>query len=102
MNHGEEVRGGLFVATGDGAETFDVMEEAFNLASKSIETTAFSSPVVFARGMHCNYRFHSAGADRVDDAVGIVACVGDQGFAGRMLNELLRCGRVMLLDLESG
>lgn len=73
------------------------MEEAFNLASKSIETTTFSSPVVFARRIHCNYRFHSARADRVDDTVGIVACVGDQGFAGRMLDELLRFGRVMLL-----
>jgi len=70
------------------------MEEAFNLASKSIQTTTFSSPVVFARRIHCNYRFHSARADRVDDTVGIVACVGDQGFAGRMLaNQLLNsCG----------
>jgi hypothetical protein len=93
----QEVGGRLLVATGHGAEAFDVMEEALDVPAEAIEGARFAAPVVLSRGIHRDDRLHASPADGGDDCIGVVPGVGDQGLAGRVLDQVLRFRRVVLL-----
>jgi len=75
VNDGQEVRGRLLEAAGNGAKALDVMEEAFNLVAKSIASEVFATTIVFSRRIHRDHWFHTSRSNRVDNAVGIVTSV---------------------------
>lgn len=97
MNGCQEVGGRLLVAAGDGAKAFDVMEEALDFSAKPIEGARFAATVVLSRGIHRDDGLHAPLPDRADDSVGVVSGVGDESLAGRMLDQVLRFRRVVLL-----
>jgi hypothetical protein len=93
----EEVRGRLLVATGDGAEALDVMEEAFDVSPETIEAARLAPPVVLSRGVHRDDWLHAPPTDRADDRIGVVPSVCDQSLAGRVIDQVFRLRRVVLL-----
>jgi hypothetical protein len=97
VNNGEKISCGFLVTAGDRSKAFDVMKEALDIAAQAIKPFGLSPSVVFARRIHCNDGFHSARTNRVDDTIRVVASVGDQRLASRVLNEILCLRRVVLL-----
>jgi len=73
------------------------MEEAFNHSSHPVEASVLAPTVVLPRRVHRDDSLHASGFDCSNDAVGVVAGVGDERFAGRMLNQMLGFRRVVLL-----
>jgi hypothetical protein len=97
VDHRQEIGGRLLVATGDGTKAFDVMEETLDLSAEAIERARLAAPVVLARGIHRDHRLHASPQDRSDDRIRVVPSVGDQSFAGRVIDQIFRFGRVVLL-----
>lgn len=97
MDDCQEIGGRLFVATGDGAEALDVMEEALNVPTEAIEAVRLAPPVVPPCRIHRDDRLHASLADRDDYRIGIVPCVCDQGLASRVIDQVLRLRRIVLL-----
>ena len=93
----EEISPGLLVATGDCSKAFDVMEEALDLATQTIEGTILSASVVFACRVHRNDRLHASRSGCADNAVCVVTGVGDQRLASRVFDERLRLGGIVML-----
>src|ERR1051325_4342873 len=73
------------------------MEETLDISAKAIEGARLASAVVFSRGVHRDDGLHAPPPDRFDDRVGVVPRIGDKGFAGRVLDQVLRFRRVVLL-----
>ncbi len=88
FEHGEIVRGGLFVARGDTSEVFDLVEEALDeialFVKLGIERTGLASV-----GLGRDIGGCSATFDPVSDAVGIVG-VGIVGLVGQADAALLQ------------
>ena len=97
MNSGQEIGGRLLVATGNGAKAFNVMKEALDVPTETVQSARLASPVVLSRGVHGNDGLHGSSTNGVDDRVGVVPCVGDQSVAGGVLDQALRFRRVVLL-----
>jgi hypothetical protein len=93
----QEVSGRLLVATGDGTETLDVMEEALDVSAETIEAARLAPPVVLARGVHRDDWLHAAPPDLADDRIGVVASVCDQSLASRVIDQAFCFRRVVLL-----
>lgn len=97
MDGRQEVGSRLLVATGDGTEAFDVMEEALNIAAEPIESARFATSVVFSRGIHRDDGLHPSPMDSCDDGIGVVPRIRYQSLAGGVSDQLLRFRRVVLL-----
>jgi hypothetical protein len=97
MDGRQEIGGRLLVAAGDGSEAFDVMEEAFDISTKTIEGARLAPAVVFSGGIHRDDGLHAPPPDRADDRIGVVPRICDESFAGRVLDQVLRFRRVVLL-----
>ena len=79
MQAGEEVAGGFFVAGGDGPEMLDDIEEALDEIALAIEREvafAFDRAIGFRR----DDRHDGAHAEALDEAVAVVALVGEERF----------------------
>ncbi len=97
MDGRQEVGGRLLVATSDGAKAFDVMEEALDVATESVEAARLATPVVLSLGIHRDDWLHASLADHCDDGIRVVPCVRDQSLAGRVSDQVLRLRDVVLL-----
>src|SRR5258707_1884665 len=73
------------------------MEEALDVSAKTIEGARLATPVVLARWVHGDDGLHASSANCADDRIGIVPGVGDESFAGRVVDQSLRFRRVVLL-----
>jgi len=93
----QEIGGRLLVAAGDGSKAFDVMEEALDVSAEAIEGAGLATPVVLARGIHRDDGLHTSLADCTDDRVGVVSRICDESLAARVLDQVLRFRRVVLL-----
>lgn len=98
MDHGEEVGSCLFIAGRDRAESFESVEEALYLSAQLVELSGASAPVELASWVHRDDGLHPATSHRFDDMISVVAGVGDYRFAGRVLDEVLSFGHVVLLS----
>lgn len=97
MDGRQKIGGRLLVAAGDGSKAFDVMEEALDVSAKAIQGTRLATAVVLSCGIHRDDGLHPPPPDRCDDRVGIVPRICDEGLAGRVLDQVLRFRRVVLL-----
>jgi hypothetical protein len=93
----EKIGGRLLVAAGDGAKAFDVMEEALDISAEAIKGARLATAIVLSRGIHRDDGLHASLADRTDDRVGVVSRIRDESFADRVLDQVLRFRRVVLL-----
>ena len=93
----QEIRGRLLVAAGDGAKAFDVMEEALDIPPEAIESARLATAVVLSRGIHRDDRLHAPPTDCADDRVGVVSRICNESLARRVLDQVLRFRRVVLL-----
>jgi hypothetical protein len=93
----QEVGGRLLVAAGDGSEAFDIMEEALDVSAKTVQGARLAPAVVLPSWIHGDDGLHPSLADRIDDRVGVVPRICDESFAGRVLDQVLRFRRVVLL-----
>ncbi len=67
------------------------------LKSTSAAAETLAATVVLAREVHRDNRPHTSSTDRADDRIGVVPCVCDQRLAGRVIDQVLRFRRVVLL-----
>jgi hypothetical protein len=93
----QEIGGRLFIAAGDGSKAFDVVEEALHVPAKTIEGARLAPAVVLSRGIHRNDGCHTSPSDRAYDRVGVVPRICDESSASRVLDQVLRFRRVVLL-----
>ena len=99
MQSCEEVARGLFVACGDAPEVFDEVEEALNEISFGVKreiATACDLAVCFGRDDGADF----ADFEAVDEAVGVIALVGQHGFGRDLGGE--RLGLRDVMDLTAG
>src|SRR5262249_39784711 len=73
------------------------MKEALKLSPQSIKRSALPSPVVLPAGVHCDDRLHAPCMDRIDDAICVIASIGDEGLPGGVPNQRLRFSGVVVL-----
>ncbi len=97
MDGRQKVGGRLLVAASDGPEAFDVMEEAFNVSAEAIQSARLATAVVLSRGIHRDDGLQASLPGCANDRVGIVPGICDESLAGRVLDQVLRFGRVVLL-----
>jgi hypothetical protein len=93
----QKIGGRLLVAAGDGSKPFDVMEEALDIPAKAIEGARLATAVVLSRGIHRDDRLHAPLPDGADDRIGVVPRICDESLAGRVLDQVFRFRRVVLL-----
>ncbi|MCC7046459.1 MAG: hypothetical protein IT562_07095 [Alphaproteobacteria bacterium] len=74
--------GGLFVAGGDAAEVLELVEEALDEVSLSIEFV-IDRTLDLAIAAGGDMRPPAAALDQIDDGAGVVAAIGDDVAAGR-------------------
>ena len=98
VDDGEEVGGGLVIASGDGTESFEGMEAAFNHVAKAVEFPV-EAPAPRMRGILGHDGFHAAGSNGRVDALAGVARVGDGCPAAGMVQELLGHGGFVAVPL---
>ena len=79
MEASEEVAGGFFVARCDGAELFDPIEESFDEIAFGIKREV-AVPLGLAVGLGRDDRGDGANLEAFDEAVAIVALVGDEAL----------------------
>lgn len=102
MDDRQEVCGRLLKARGDRPESFEPVEEAFDLDAQPIQLRVLTATVVLAAGVHRDDRLHLSRSDRVHDAVRVVACIRDEGLSSRVLDQMLRFRRVVPLACGEG
>ena len=99
MEAGEEVSGGFLVARGDSTELFDKLEETLHKIALSVEreiAVAFDFTVCLGR----NDRRYLTHCEARNQAVGVIAFVGENGLGFYLGQELFGLGDVV--DLSAG
>ena len=98
VDDGEEVGGGLVIASGNGTESFEGMEPAFNHVAKAIELPV-QAPSPWMRGVLGHNGLHAAGSNGFVDLLAGVARVGDGCPATSMVQELLGLRGLVAMSL---
>ena len=99
MDTCEIVARGLFISGGDSSEVFERVEEALDevaLGVKSVVAVAFDGSV----GLGRDDRFDAAHTQSLDEAIGVVSLVADEGFGLDLGGE--RLGLRHVVDLAAG
>ena len=78
MNSGKKIPCKLVVARGDGAEVFELVEEAFDEVAFAVECIV-ACPLDFAIGLWGNHRGDFALRESVDQRIGVVGLISEQG-----------------------
>ena len=97
MKRAEIAGCGLFEAHGQGAKSLELVEEDFDQVALGVGLL-IQSRLALARGVGADDGLHSALSDRATNRVGVVARVGDHGFAFRMLEKLFGDRGLVLLS----
>jgi hypothetical protein len=77
LHSGEEISGELIITCGDGTEVFELIEEAFDQVTFTVEREIARSWGL-AVGLGRNDRSDPAVGEGVDEAVGVVSLVAEQ------------------------
>src|SRR5206468_7785251 len=96
LDEREVIACGLLVAGGYGAEALDAMNEALDMISERVQL-AVEPPLALASRIAVDHRLHPACTDRIDDAVRVVARVGDERTTARVRDQFLSHHRVVQL-----
>jgi hypothetical protein len=94
LEHGEEVRGVLFIARGESPEVFDAVEEPFDAVACAVKHRAeagFPAPVDHRRDVGSG----PGGFDLAAQPVGIVGLVGEHDSVLAQMAEQLRGNRAV-------
>jgi hypothetical protein len=96
LNAGEEISGELVEACGDGAKVLEFIEEALDEVALAIEHEV-AGPRCLAVGLWRNHRCDVALSEGVEQRVGIIGLVADQGLRVGVVEERLRASQIMRL-----
>jgi hypothetical protein len=99
VDGGEAVASGLVVASGDGAEALEVVEEDLDEVSAAIELSVESSAPSLSRGVAADDDLHAASANLASEVVGVVASVADEGAPVGVREQLVGDGHFVALAL---
>ena len=96
MNSGEEIPGKFIVARGDSAEVFELVEEALDEIAFAVERVV-ACPLHFAVGLWGNHRADVAALESVDQGIGVVGLIGEQGAWIGAVDQRLRAAQIVRL-----
>jgi len=86
VHDGEVVPGRLLEARGDGTEALKVMEEHLNAVAESV-SAAIQARLLLTRWIRADYRFDLELLQLGADGVRVVASIGYERFASRVLSD---------------
>ena len=89
--------GGLFVAGGECAEAFEVMEELLDVEALAVQLAREWTAACFATGMLANDDLHTALVELLNQFTAVVGGVREESPALRVLDELLGDGGFVTL-----
>src|SRR5437764_2867603 len=99
MQAGEEIAGGFFVSGGDSSELFDELKETLDEIAFGVEgEVAIASD--FAVQFWRDDRLDGSHFEALDEGVGVVALVAEEGFGLRFGGEGFSLGDIV--DLSAG
>ena len=96
MNTGKEIPGKFVVACGDGTEVFELVEEAFDEIAFAVERVV-ANTLYFAVGLWRDHRGDFALGESVDQRIGVVGLIGEQGAWIGAVDQRLRAGQIVRL-----
>lgn len=96
MNTGEEISGEFVVASGNGTEVLEFVEEAFDEIALAVKGKV-TRPRRLAVGLWGNHRGDVAVGERVEQRVGVIGLVPDQGDWIGFRQQRLRAGEIVSL-----
>jgi len=96
MDAGEEISGEFVVAGGDGAKVLEFVEEAFDEIALAVKSKV-TRPRCLAVGLWGNHRGDVALGERVEQRIGVIGLVPDQGFWIGRGKQRLRTGEIVSL-----
>jgi hypothetical protein len=92
VEQGEVVTGGLFVAGGEGAKAFELMEEQLDAEALAVQLAREWTAACFATGMLANDDLHTSLVELLNQFTAVVGGVREESPALRVLDELLGDG----------
>ena len=96
MDSGEEISGEFVVASGDGAEVFEFVEEALDEVAFAVERE-IARPLGLTIGLGRDDRSDSPLVEGANERVGIVRLVANQGIWVGVLDQRFRASKIMSL-----
>ncbi len=84
--------GGLFVAGGEGAKAFELMEEQLDAEALAVQLAREWTAACFATGMLANDDLHTSLVELLNQFTAVVGGVREESPALRVLDELLGDG----------
>ena len=96
MNSGKEIPGELVVTRGDGAEVFELVKEALDEVAFAVERIV-AGALDFAVGLWGNHGGDVAAFESIDQCIGVVCLVGEQGARIGGLDQWLGAGQIVRL-----
>ena len=97
MNSGKEISCEFVVSCGDGAIVLEFVEEALDQVALAIEREV-AIPRRFAIGFWRNHRGDSPLNEDIDQRIGVVSLVAQQGIWISAVDQLLRAGQIVGLS----
>jgi hypothetical protein len=94
LDSGEEISGEFVVASGDGAKVLEFIEEAFDQITFAIECEV-AVPRDLAIGLWRNHRGDLAPVESIDQQIGVVRLVTDQGLRIDAVDQRLRASPIV-------
>ena len=99
MQAGEEIARGFFVAGGDASELFDELKETLDEVALGVEGEVAIASDLAVRPWRDD-RLDGSQFEALDEGVGVIALIAEQGFGLRFSGEGFRLGDVV--DLAAG
>ena len=94
MRSGEKISGQFVITRGDGTEVLELIEEAFDEVAFAVERE-IAGPLDLTVGLGRDDRGNSPLRESVDERVGIVRFVSNQGIGLGILDQRLGTGKIM-------
>ena len=96
MNSGKKIPGELVVARGDGAEVFELVEEALDEIAFAVERVV-ACTLDFAIGLWGNHGGDVPPLESVDQRIGVIGLIGEQGAWIGAVDQRLRASQIVRL-----
>jgi hypothetical protein len=94
LNSGEEIPCEFVIARGDGSKVLEFIEEALDKVTLAIEREIASARELSV-GLRRDHRGDSAPVERVDQRIGIISLISEQGAWIGGLDQRLRASQIM-------
>jgi hypothetical protein len=96
LNSGEEISSEFVVAGGDGTKVLELVEEALDEVAFAIERE-IALTLGFSVGLWRNHRSDSSPGERVDQWIGVVGLVAEQGAGIDGVDQRLGASQIVAL-----